>query len=101
MPRCSLSISLSADAAPLCADLALLAEAADRSLQVRQRLLDLLDAGAQLVCVDREPLCAGAAGELRVAVELGNGLRDLVAAVRAGNVDGLAVEHVHGRSFPG
>ncbi len=89
-------ISIAADAALLCADLELLADAANRSLQVRQRLLDFLDSGAEFVRVDGEALPAGPAGELRIRFELADGLRSLVVAVRAGQFDGLAVDGVHG-----
>ena len=89
-------ISIASDVVSVCADLQLLAQAAKRSLQVRERLLDFLNTGAQLVCIDSEGLTAGPAGELRIAFELSDGLRGLAAAVRAGEFDDLAVEHVHG-----
>ncbi len=76
----------------LCADLELLAQAAKGSLQIRQFLLDFVDAGAQFVGVDREVFAAPAAGELGVQFELADGLRGLVAAVRAGHVDQFFVQ---------
>lgn len=77
-------------------DLELLAKAAETSLGVRQRLLDFLDSGAELVRVDLESLPTGVAGEVRIQFELADGLRCLAAAVRAGDFDGVAVEDVHG-----
>lgn len=90
-------LSIACDAAPLLADLDLLAQAAERSAQVCQRLLDLLDGGADLVCIRDEVLTAGPAGELRIEFEFADGLRDLLAAVRAGEFDGFVVQQpVHG-----
>lgn len=78
------SLHLHASVETLPADLALLAEAAQRSPQVRQRLFDLLDSGAQLVRVHTEDLPASAAGDLRIRFELSDGVRALLPAVRAG-----------------
>ena len=85
-------LSLDADLSTVSADLELLAQAAERSLEIRQLLLDLVQGGAQFVCVDSEVLFAGPAGELRVQFQLADCLRDLVAAVRAGKFDGFAVQ---------
>lgn len=85
-------LELRANTTVLCADLKLLAQAAERFPEVRHLLVDLLDGGAQLVRVHGEALPAGPAGELRIEFELADGLRDLVAAVRAGKFDGLAVD---------
>lgn len=85
-------LSLAADAGGVCADLGLLAEAAEGSFQLCQCLLDALNSGAQLVGVHREVLVAGTAGEFRVQFELSDRLRDLLAAVRAGEFDCLAVQ---------
>lgn len=86
-------LRLASNSSVLCADLELLAQAADGSIEVRQRLLDFLDSGAEFVRVDRKALSACPAGQLRVEFELADGLRLLVLAVRAGEFDGLAVEH--------
>jgi len=82
----SASIAIDVDVSSVEADLALLAQAADASGEVRQRLLCLLDAGVKLVRVDTEALVAPGARELTYRAQLSDGLADLVAAVRAGNV---------------
>ena len=87
------SASIHCDTSAALADLALLAEFAQRSLQVRQRLLDLGDLAAHLRCVHLEPGAALGAGQLRVRFELANGLAELVSAIRAGDGNGLAVQH--------
>lgn len=86
------SVSIHCDTAALQADLALLADFAQRSLQVRQRLLDLGDLGSHIRCVHLEAGSALAAGQLGVRFELANGLAELVAAIRAGDGNGLAVQ---------
>lgn len=88
------ALSVHCDTANLRADLALLAEFAERSLQVRQRLLDLGDLGAHLRCVHLEPGAALGAGQFGVRLELANGLAELVAAIRAGDGDGLVADEV-------
>ena len=87
-----LCLRLVSHSSALCADLELLAQAADGSLQVRQFLLDFVDSGAQLVRVDGEFFATPVAGELGVQFELADGLRRLVAAVRAGQVDQFFVQ---------
>lgn len=82
----STSIAIGLDVSGVEADLALLAQAADASGEVRQRLLGLLDAGVQLMRIDAEALAAPGARELTYRAQLSDGLADLVAAVRAGNV---------------
>lgn len=86
-------VPVSCDTSGLLADIALLAEFAQRSLQVRQRLIDLGDLGAHLRCVHLERGAALGAGQVGVRVELADGLADLVAAIRAGDGNGLAVQH--------
>lgn len=90
------TVSIVVVVAPLLEDVELLAQAAETSLGVRQRLLDFLDSGAELVRIDLEALPTGVAGEVGVQLELADGLRCLAAAVRAGDFDGVAVEDVHG-----
>ena len=85
-------LRLVSNSSALCADLELLAQAAEGSLQVRQFLLDFVDSGAQLVGVDCEVFATPAADELGVQFELADGLRSLVAAVRAGHVDQFFVQ---------
>ena len=92
----TVSIVVVGSVAPLLEDVELLAQAAETSLGVRQRRLDFLDSGAELVRIDLEALPTGVAGEVGVQLELADGLRCLAAAVRAGDFDGVAVEDVHG-----
>ena len=92
----TVSIVVVGSVAPLLEDVELLAQAAETSLGIRQRLLDFLDSGAELVRIDLEALPTGVAGEVRIQFELADGLRCLAAAVRAGDFDAVAVEQVHG-----
>ena len=52
------TLTIHCDTAGLQADLALLAEVAQRSLQVRQRILDLGDLSAHIRCVHIQPVAA-------------------------------------------
>jgi len=67
------------------ADLEVLRLAAERSPEVRDRLQGLIDSGAQLLRFHTEGGAAVRAGELWVDLELADGLRDVLAAVRAGD----------------
>jgi hypothetical protein len=86
------TLSLQCNASQLMADLQLLAQAAQRSPQVRQRLVDLGDLVPELVCSDSDALVATTAGECRIRLELPNAFLELVRAVRAGEFDGLVVQ---------
>lgn len=86
-------VPLSCDTSGLRADLALLAQAAERSLEVRQRLLDLGDLSAHIRCVDLKPHLALAACQVRIRLEFSDRVAALVAALRAGDGNGLAVQH--------
>ncbi len=86
------AIQIRLDTDQLTADLALLAQAAELSGEVRQLLLDTGDLAAQVRCVHIEGPLAGAAGQAAFRLELADRLAQLVAAVRAGDVDGLRVE---------
>lgn len=88
----SLPLNISVDVDQLKADIALLAQAAQRSLQVRQRLVDLGNLGPELVRFDVDDASATPAGELRIRLYLANALFELVAAVRAGQFDDLVVQ---------
>lgn len=77
-------------------DLELLAQAAETSLELRQRLLGFAQLGIDFVRIRPERLSAPAADKVGVQLELADGLRCLAAAVRAGDFDGVAVEDVHG-----
>lgn len=91
------TLHLKCNASQLLADLALLAKAAQRSLQVRQRLVDLCNFAPELVRVDADHGAATGAGELWIRLELANAFLELAAAVRAGQFDGLVVEEIfHG-----
>lgn len=91
------TLTLACDASQLLADMELLSQAAQRSLQVRQRLLDLGDFGPELVRVDIDRSGATGAGELRIRLESANAFLELAAAVRAGQFDDLVVQEIpHG-----
>lgn len=82
-------------------DLSALAQAAELFPQVRQAIVDLGDLATHVRCVHVDDLAASA-DQLRVQLELSDALAQLVAAARAGDVDGLRVQNrFHGRSFRG
>jgi len=81
------TITLRCDTRQITADLVLLAEAFDRSPQVRERLLGFGDLCAHMRCVDADPAFAPGAGQLGIRLEFANGLADLVSAVQAGQFD--------------
>lgn len=86
------TIHLSLDADQARADIELLADAAKRSCEVRQRLLDLGDFAPQVVRVGAEGIAASGASHQRFRLELPDAVLELARAVRAGEFDGLAVE---------
>lgn len=88
-----MTMTLRADGDAVLADLALLERAADLSLQVRQRLVDLFRGDLQLLRVDNERGAAAPAGELRICFQLCDPLLELVAAIRAGDFDGVVVQN--------
>ena len=81
------TITLRCDTRQITADLVLLAEFAQRSPEVHQRLLGLGDFCAHMRCVDADSAFAPGAGQLGIRLEFANGLADLVSAVRAGQFD--------------
>jgi hypothetical protein len=83
------TITLRCDTRQIQDDCALLSEFAKRSLKLQQRLLDLGDFRAHVRCVDADPAFAPGAGQFGIRLEFSNGLAELVAAVRAGDFDGL------------
>lgn len=90
-------VGIDVQADGLQADLALFAQAAECSLEVRERLLHFVDLGAELVRVHPEAVAAAGASQCRVRLDLCDGLRELAAAIRAGQFDGLPVEQIgHG-----
>lgn len=86
------AIQIRLDTEQLTADLALLAQAAEGSERLRQLGFGLFDDPAQFRCVQIESPLAGAAGQAAFRLELADRLAQLVAAVRAGDVDGLRVD---------
>lgn len=91
------TIELKCDSRQTQADIRLLAQAAQRSLQVRKRLLDLVDFVPELVRFDTDHSLATAACELRVRLELSDALLELVTAIRTCQFDGLVVDEIcHG-----
>lgn len=79
---------LQVDGSAMEAPLALLLEHLPQlAPEVRERVLDRLDAFAQAGCIDVETFPALRTGEVRVALQPTDAFLDLVAAVRAGNVD--------------
>ena len=87
MPRSSVVIDI--DAAAALAELDLLSQAAERSLELRQLLLDLGDLGAHFRFVHVEVGAAKPATQLRYRFELSDRLAELALAVRAGDFDAL------------
>lgn len=71
------------------ADLQLLAKAAERSVKVRNALVDFFGSGVQTSGVDVQRCATSVAGELWIEAKLCDRLAALVSAVRAGDVDAL------------
>ena len=84
--------TMTADASAVLADLALLEDAAGRSLDVRNRLVDLLHQSPDMVCVDRDSDLARAAGDCVIRFQLAKPFLELVTALRAGQIGGLVFE---------
>lgn len=90
-------LQLRCDCSQVCADLKSLSEAAERSLQLRERLLRLGDLGRELVCFDVDDCVAAGTSDLWIRLQPTDLLRELVATARAGEFDGLVVQKVcHG-----
>lgn len=70
-------------------DLQLLAQAAQRSLEIRQTLVDCLGTGIEISGIDIQCSATSTANELWVEAKLCDRLAGFVAALRAGNVDAL------------
>lgn len=71
------------------ADLQLLAQAAQRSLEIRNALFGLLDGLGEAAWVDIQSTATSTANELWVEAKLCDRLAGFVAALRAGDVDAL------------
>lgn len=83
------ALTIRLDATQAIADLELLSQAAERSLQLRQRLLDLFDLAGELPGVHLVNLPAAGAADCRVRLDLPHRLAELASAVRAGEFDAL------------
>lgn len=82
-------LSISMDTASMDAALASLAELAQTRRKVVQAFLDGIDSASQLCRVDLDGLSAPFAGEMRVALQPSDLLRDFLLAARTGEADGL------------
>jgi len=71
------------------ADLQLLADAASRLPKLRQALFDLGELLPEIRVVQGDVGPAKRAGEVRLGLQLPDRLRELAAATRAGEFDGL------------
>ena len=88
------TLRLVLDAAALGNSLSALADAANRSPEVRKALLDALDSGVELVCLYVDDLSA-AAGQLRIRAQLADRFAQLVFAsgCMAGDCAKLGATH--------
>ncbi|ABE29892.1 hypothetical protein Bxe_A3087 [Paraburkholderia xenovorans LB400] len=86
------TLRLTADASGVGASVQLLSELAKRFPEVVERFVDGLLDLSELVRVDVRNCTAGTAGEVRICLEPSDCFREFLAAVAAGNVDGLVVE---------
>ncbi|MDT3708148.1 MAG: hypothetical protein ROZ09_15100 [Thiobacillus sp.] len=88
-----MTITVRADATELQALLSELGEALEAApLHVRKLAFDLFDHASELVCV-QDGVTEGAG--ITVLLEPSQLLRDLVAAMRAGDLEGLAIQRSH------
>lgn len=71
------------------ADLQLLAQAAQRSLEIRNALVECFGTGVETSGVDIQSSSASTANELWVEAKLCDRLAGFVVALRAGDVDAL------------
>ena len=90
----SQTISLHCDASQVLADLKLLSDAADRSPQIRKRLLDLGNLGPELIRLDADDVAGTGAGEFGIRLQPSDLLLELVATVRADELDSLVVQEI-------
>ncbi len=85
-----ISVSIHLDGAEtLQSEMNLLANLAERSTEVRQRLLDLGNLSGHFRCVDADRPAAAPVHEIRIRLEYSDALGNLVAAARAGDFDEL------------
>lgn len=78
------TIQIHSNAGQLADDLALLSRAASASVEVAQRLFELGELTADRLVVDHERPATLPAGAAWIGLQLPQGFRELVAAVRAG-----------------
>ncbi|WP_139384433.1 hypothetical protein [Bosea thiooxidans] len=88
-----MKVAVSFDASEFERDLALLAEAAERFPEIGDGLVELFEAGEQMIVVEMDPLTAPLAGELIVRLNPSDRLRVLLAAVWARNGELGLIEH--------
>ena len=89
------TVKITADSTGVVADLlelSKLADSAELSPKVVNRLIGLLNVGLEVSGV--EILSASGADELRVGFKLSDGLREFAAALRAGNIDSEVIQVV-------
>jgi hypothetical protein len=79
-------VTLKLDTTPALALIEKLSALAEASLETRERLLDFIESGAELVSIDPDLLAASGAGEMVVRLEPSEALRGLLSALGAGNV---------------
>ena len=85
MQAAPVTLELVADTDGLLADIELLTDAADRSLEVRNRLLGLGQPSLETFSSDLDALPTAGAFECRVGFQLPDAFRELARAVRAGD----------------
>lgn len=83
------TVRLMLDSADAMADLQLLAESADRLPKLRQALLDLGDFSTEVSLLQGNVHAAPGAGDLCFVLQLPERVRELAAATRAGEFDGV------------
>lgn len=77
---------------------ALLADLSKAPFEVRKLFVDRLSGLPELICLNTDARPTAAAGEVWVCLKPSNALLELVAAFRAGDLDGLVVKDAHGGS---
>lgn len=93
------TLTISVDASPLLAALASLTELLERALQLGEPAVHAVKPIAQALRVDGDRLAASRTADGRIVFEPSDRLRELVAAGRALQLDGVAVEKAHLRSL--
>jgi len=89
MATADCTVRLMLDSTDADADLQLLADAAGRLPKLRQALLDFGDFSAEISLVQRNVHAAPGACDLCLVLQLPERVRELAAATRAGEFDGV------------